>query len=84
MDLLIKKVLNIFENDSYAQATFCDLSKAFDCVDHNVLLEKLTYYEVRGSSIKIFESFLTGFNRLYVMAVIGMVYSILSMGCNKA
>ena len=37
-----------------------DYSKAFDYVDHNVLIEKLVQLGVRGSIIKLLISFLTG------------------------
>jgi hypothetical protein len=37
-----------------------DFSKAFDKVDHKLLLTKLDYYGIRGLQLKWLESFLTG------------------------
>src|SRR5204862_1238712 len=38
---------------------FCDLSKAFDCVNHALLLAKLHYYGFKDSSITLLNSYLS-------------------------
>jgi len=43
---LINSILIAMNNNQLIGGIFCDLQKAFDCVNHNILLEKLDFYEV--------------------------------------
>ena len=38
---------------------FLDLKKAFDCVDHYVLVKKMHDYGIRGLTLKLFQSYFT-------------------------
>ena len=63
IDALIEAVENIaasFDQSKQCSATCLDLSKAFDCVSHDILIKKLEYYGIRGIPLKLFKSYLTG------------------------
>jgi hypothetical protein len=44
---LISGTLNSFNHKALVSGIFCDLEKAFDCVSHEVLLDKLKYYGIK-------------------------------------
>jgi len=39
---------------------FCDLEKAFDSVNHNILLSKCEFYGFRGKTNALLRSYLSG------------------------
>ena len=47
-------------NDSLVVGIFLDLSKAFDALDHNILLSKLYNYGIRGFMFSWVKSYLSG------------------------
>ena len=48
-----------FEKGESVLAVFCGLSKAFHCVSHQTLLNKLVHYGIRGKSLEIIKSYLS-------------------------
>lgn len=50
-------ILESFETEHYTLGIFVDYSKAFDCVNHKILLEKLGCYGFRGIFKKLIESY---------------------------
>lgn len=56
--MLIKHIFSAWEGHRDAIGVFCDLSKAFDCVDHQTLLMKLRHYGLRATSLKLISSYL--------------------------
>ena len=58
----IRDILNKIQNNYiglYSCGIFIDLKKAFDTVDHSILLHKLYHYEIRGIINDWFSSYLS-------------------------
>jgi len=55
---LTTEILNAMNNKLLAGRIFCDLEKAFDCVDHDIVLSKLKFYGISGKYLTLFPSYL--------------------------
>ena len=56
----VKTIETALENDEFAIGVFFDLSKAFDTIHHETLLQKLDYYGIRGKANDWIRSYLSG------------------------
>ena len=57
---MVERVRGAWGRGNAALGVFIDLKKAFDTVDHGLLLAKLSHYGVRGGSLGLLESYLGG------------------------
>ena len=59
INYLHEKFVQALDNNEHVVAVFLDLSKAFDTVNHEILLCKLQKYGVRGVTSDVFHSYLS-------------------------
>jgi hypothetical protein len=55
---LLNTIFSCLEKKEIVGGLFLDLQKAFDCVNHDILLEKLKFYGVSGKANKLFKSYI--------------------------
>ena len=60
---LVEAITNGIDNKEYTVGVFIDLKKAFDTIDHKLLLQKMDRYGVRGVANMWLESYLQDRNQ---------------------
>jgi hypothetical protein len=63
----LSEIIESIKNDQSTVGFFCDLTKAFDCMDHIILLEKCAHYGIRGVALNLIKSYLE--NRSQIVEV---------------
>ena len=56
---VIDRITNQLDKGQTPMNIYLDLSKAFDTLDHDILINKLQYYGVHGSALRLFKNYLT-------------------------
>ena len=74
---LTEDIRNAIDNNKFSCGVFIDLQKAFDTVDHNILLKKLEHYGIRGTANNWFRSYLS--NRKQFVSIAGFDSKIANM-----
>ncbi len=69
----------LLDNENYVLGLFVDFRKAFDTVDHEILLNKLEHYGIRGQTNDLFRSYLTG--RKQYCVINGVTSNIQNITC---
>ena len=55
----MNKITKVLDNKEFVIGVFLDLSKAFDTVNHSLLLQKLEHYGIRGIVLDWFKNYIT-------------------------
>lgn len=55
----IDRILGAMSRNKVPLSIYIDLSKAFDTLDHNILLSKLSFYGINGTALKLFSTYLS-------------------------
>ena len=55
---LVDKITKAIDKGEYTIGIFLDLSKAFDTINHKILIKTLEHYGIRGICLKWFENYL--------------------------
>ena len=55
---LINEILNALNNKQVVRGIFCERTKAFDCVDHEICISKIEKFGIIGKGKELFQSYI--------------------------
>ena len=61
----MNQITEAFSKGKYTLRILIDPSKAFETVNHNILVEKLKVYGIQSENLKWFRSYLSNKKRLF-------------------
>ena len=76
---LTESVKKTIDDGMFGCGVFIDLQKAFDTVNHSILLQKMEHYGIRGTALNWFTSYLS--ERQQYVSVNGNTSDQLEISC---
>ena len=76
---ITEKIRNTIENKKYDCGVFIDFKKAFDIVNHDILLKEMEHYGIKGKSLDWFSSYLT--NRAQYFSIHNIHSDVKNISC---
>lgn len=76
---LVENLYGHIEKQNTTACMFLDLMKAFDCVDHSILLRKLSFYGFHSNVVSLIKSYLS--DRLQFVKIANCASNKLSLNC---
>ena len=63
LEMFTNRCFQALNNTTSTVAIFIDFLKAFDAVNHDILIQKLIHYGIMGNELDRFKSYLTNFQQ---------------------
>ena len=76
---MTESIRNTIDNGKFGCGVFIDLKKAFDTVNHSILITKMEHYGIRGIALDWFTSYLS--NRMQYVSINGHISEYRHISC---
>ena len=73
---MVDKWLNALVKGKLVGVIFIDFCKAFDLVDHDILIKKLELYHISQNSVNWYRSYLTNRTQKYLLIILLQIQDI--------